>query len=48
MLGSAKFLKKIRESKIEKVSCVSCNRYMAAAANAFPVDGYNKKFPTSR
>ncbi len=37
--------KKIREGKMEKVSCVSCNRCLAAVLNNFPVYCYNKAFP---
>ena len=36
--------KKIRERKMEKVSCVSCNRCLAAVPNNFPVYCYNKAF----
>lgn len=36
---------KIRGNKMEKVSCVSCNRCLAAVANDFPVYCYNKGFP---
>jgi 2,4-dienoyl-CoA reductase-like NADH-dependent reductase (Old Yellow Enzyme family) len=38
-------VKKIEEGKIEKVSCVSCNRCMAALVNNIPVYCYNKGFP---
>lgn len=37
--------KKIEEGEMEKVSCVSCNRCMAAVVNNFPVYCYNKGFP---
>jgi 2,4-dienoyl-CoA reductase-like NADH-dependent reductase (Old Yellow Enzyme family) len=36
---------KIKEGKMDKVSCVSCNRCLAAVANGFPVYCYNKGFP---
>jgi 2,4-dienoyl-CoA reductase-like NADH-dependent reductase (Old Yellow Enzyme family) len=36
---------KIKNAKIEKVSCVSCNRCMAAIPNEIPVYCYNKQFP---
>jgi len=38
-------VKKIEEGKMEKVSCVSCNRCLAAVVNEFPVYCYNKGFP---
>lgn len=38
-------VKKIEEGKMEKVSCVSCNRCMAAVVNGIPVYCYNKGFP---
>ena len=38
-------VKKIEEGKMDKVSCVSCNRCLAAVVNEFPVYCYNKKFP---
>lgn len=37
---------KIKEGKMEKVSCVSCNRCLAAVPNGIPVYCYNKGFPT--
>ncbi|MGD9218785.1 MAG: NADH:flavin oxidoreductase [Desulfobacterales bacterium] len=37
--------KKIEEGEMKKVSCVSCNRCMAAVVNNFPVYCYNKGFP---
>jgi 2,4-dienoyl-CoA reductase-like NADH-dependent reductase (Old Yellow Enzyme family) len=37
--------KKIEEGKMEKVSCVSCNRCMAAVVNNIPVYCYNRGFP---
>lgn len=37
---------KIKEGKMEKVSCVSCNRCLAAVPNGFPVYCYNKGFPS--
>jgi 2,4-dienoyl-CoA reductase-like NADH-dependent reductase (Old Yellow Enzyme family) len=36
----------IKENKMDKVSCVSCNRCLAAVANELPVYCYNKGFPT--
>jgi 2,4-dienoyl-CoA reductase-like NADH-dependent reductase (Old Yellow Enzyme family) len=36
---------KIKEGKMDKVSCVSCNRCLAAVANNMPVYCYNKGFP---
>ena len=36
---------KIKEGKMDRVSCVSCNRCMAAIPNDLPVYCYNKKFP---
>ena len=36
---------KIKEGKKEKVSCVSCNRCLAAVANDIPVYCYNKGLP---
>ena len=36
---------KIKENKMDKVSCVSCNRCLAAVANELPVYCYNKGFP---
>ena len=36
----------IKENKMEKVSCVSCNRCLADVANELPVYCYNKGFPT--
>jgi 2,4-dienoyl-CoA reductase-like NADH-dependent reductase (Old Yellow Enzyme family) len=38
-------VKRIREKKIDRVSCVSCNRCFAAVPNELPVYCYNKKFP---
>jgi 2,4-dienoyl-CoA reductase-like NADH-dependent reductase (Old Yellow Enzyme family) len=37
---------KIKEGKMDRVSCVSCNRCLAAVANGIPVYCYNKGFPT--
>jgi len=37
---------KIKEGKMDKVSCVSCNRCLAAIPNDIPVYCYNKKFPS--
>ena len=36
---------RIKEGKTDRVSCVSCNRCFAGAANNLPVYCYNKKFP---
>ena len=36
---------KIREGKMDRVSCVSCNRCLAAVVNDIPVYCYNKGFP---
>jgi 2,4-dienoyl-CoA reductase-like NADH-dependent reductase (Old Yellow Enzyme family) len=36
---------KIKENKMDKVSCVSCNRCLAAVPNELPVCCYNKGFP---
>ena len=36
---------KIKAGKMDKVSCVSCNRCLAAAPNNLPVYCYNKGFP---
>jgi len=36
---------KIKEGKMERVSCVSCNRCLAAVPNGLPVYCYNKGFP---
>ncbi|MDY6791360.1 MAG: NADH:flavin oxidoreductase [Thermodesulfobacteriota bacterium] len=36
---------KIKDNKMDRVSCVSCNRCLAAAANELPVYCYNKGFP---
>ncbi|MGV7224131.1 MAG: hypothetical protein ACQ9MH_21735 [Nitrospinales bacterium] len=36
---------KIEEGKLKKVSCVSCNRCLAAVVNGFPVYCYNNRFP---
>jgi 2,4-dienoyl-CoA reductase-like NADH-dependent reductase (Old Yellow Enzyme family) len=38
-------IKKFKENKKDKVSCVSCNRCLAAIPNGFPVQCYNKGFP---
>ena len=38
-------VKNINENKIEKVSCISCNRCLAALPNNFPVKCYVNKFP---
>ena len=40
-------VKKIREGKVDVVSCASCNRCFAAMANNIPVRCYNKGFPIS-
>jgi len=36
---------KIKEGEMDKVSCVSCNRCLAAVVNGIPVYCYNKGFP---
>jgi len=36
---------RIKDKKIDRVSCVSCNRCLAAVPNDIPVKCYNKKFP---
>ena len=36
---------KIKEGQLDRASCVSCNRCMAAIPNDHPVYCYNKKFP---
>ena len=36
---------KIKENKLKKVSCVSCNRCFAAVPNNIPVYCYNRAFP---
>jgi len=36
---------KIKEGKMDKVSCVSCNRCLAAVPNDLPIYCYNKGFP---
>jgi len=36
---------KIKEGKMDRVSCVSCNRCLAAVPNGLPVYCYNKGFP---
>jgi 2,4-dienoyl-CoA reductase-like NADH-dependent reductase (Old Yellow Enzyme family) len=38
-------VKKIKENNMKKVSCVSCNRCLAAVPNDIPVYCYNKSFP---
>ena len=38
-------VKKIREGKAKAVTCVSCNKCLAAVSHNFPVRCYNKKFP---
>jgi 2,4-dienoyl-CoA reductase-like NADH-dependent reductase (Old Yellow Enzyme family) len=38
-------VKKIKEAKMDKVSCVSCNKCMAAVINNIPIYCYNKGFP---
>jgi 2,4-dienoyl-CoA reductase-like NADH-dependent reductase (Old Yellow Enzyme family) len=38
-------VRKLRDGKIDTVSCVSCNRCLAAVAGEIPVLCYNKKFP---
>jgi 2,4-dienoyl-CoA reductase-like NADH-dependent reductase (Old Yellow Enzyme family) len=40
-------VKKIREGKVDVVSCASCNRCFAAMANNIPVRCYNKGYPIS-
>jgi 2,4-dienoyl-CoA reductase-like NADH-dependent reductase (Old Yellow Enzyme family) len=37
--------RKIKEGKIERVSCVSCNRCLAAVPNNYPIYCYYKAFP---
>lgn len=39
-------VKKFKENKKDKVSCVSCNRCLAAIPNGIPVLCYNKGFPS--
>ncbi len=39
---------KIKEDKMDRVSCVSCNRCFAGVANGLPTYCYNKGFPKSR
>lgn len=39
---------KIKDGKMDQVSCVSCNRCLAAVVNEFPVYCYNKGFPEKR
>jgi len=36
---------RIKEGKMDRVSCFSCNRCLAAVANDIPVYCYNKSFP---
>jgi 2,4-dienoyl-CoA reductase-like NADH-dependent reductase (Old Yellow Enzyme family) len=36
---------KIKDGKVDRVSCVSCNRCLAAVANDIPTYCYNKRFP---
>jgi 2,4-dienoyl-CoA reductase-like NADH-dependent reductase (Old Yellow Enzyme family) len=36
---------KIKAGEMDEVSCVSCNRCLAAVANDIPVYCYNKAFP---
>ena len=38
-------VKRIREMRTEKASCVSCNKCLAAVASNIPVQCYNKSFP---
>jgi len=38
-------IKKFKENKKDKVSCISCNRCLAAVPNGFPIRCYNKDFP---
>ena len=38
-------VKKIKEGKMDKVSCVSCNKCMAAVVNDIPIHCYNAGFP---
>lgn len=38
-------VKKFKESKKDKVACVSCNRCLAAIPNGFPVHCYHSDFP---
>jgi 2,4-dienoyl-CoA reductase-like NADH-dependent reductase (Old Yellow Enzyme family) len=40
-------VKRIREKKTARASCVSCNKCLAAVANNMPVQCYNKSFPKS-
>lgn len=40
-------VKKIQEDKMDRVTCVSCNRCLAAIPNELPVYCYKKKFPKS-
>lgn len=41
-------VKNIKEKKIDKVSCISCNRCLAALPNNFPAKCYVNKFPKKR
>ena len=38
-------VKRIKEKKADKVSCVSCNKCLAAVPNSLPVQCYNNNFP---
>ena len=38
-------VKKFKEGKANAVTCVSCNKCLAAVSHNFPVRCYNKKFP---
>ncbi|WP_300460898.1 NADH:flavin oxidoreductase [Desulfobacula sp.] len=38
-------IKNFKENKKDKVSCISCNRCLAAVPNGFPIRCYNKDFP---
>ncbi|MBT8373752.1 MAG: NADH:flavin oxidoreductase [Deltaproteobacteria bacterium] len=38
-------VKKFKQGKAEAATCVSCNRCLAAIAQSYPVQCYNKKFP---
>ena len=39
---------KIKDGKMDQVSCVSCNRCLAAVVNEIPVYCYNKGFPEKK
>ncbi len=38
-------VKRIKEKKADKVSCVSCNKCLAAVPNSLPVQCHDKSFP---